>query len=332
MNSTKLKATATQLLKLIFRYRRLLSDTAPCAQEPCPMCLAPHLQKIEFFIEHRRPLHFILPAFPAKSPNLQKVLGTLPDMGERISLQFLQSLCDQIQNLYAPGAQVTICSDGRVFSDLVCVSDENVTAYSREIRNILDEIDADAINLFNLEDVFGGLSFDEMRRQLVLNYGDSLEDLRILIKNNSNHRDLFNGIHRFLFEDYLVLQPSKTHSKLRAECKELAYYVIQRSNTWSALIAKQFPQALRLSIHPQPYHSEKIGIHMIKTLDRWGTPWHKAPVHEGKNFLLMKRSQAESRGASLILHNGRPSHFVLNNTPQQQVVLSDISCQEEVAI
>ena len=313
IDSAKSKMIGEQILKHIFRYRRLSSDADLCAQEPCPMCLAPHLEKIEFFIEQEKPIHFILPAFPAKSSNRQNVLDSLPDMGERISLQFLQTLCDQIRDFYAPGAQITICSDGRVFSDLVCVEDKDVTAYGQEIKNILDDIGADSINVFNLEDLFGGLSFDEMRQQLVLNYADSIDTIRFRIKNDPNERNLFNGMHRFLFEDYLVLQPSKTRNQLRNHCKKLAYGVIQRSHAWSALVAKQFPHALRFSIHPQPYHSEKIGIHMIETLDKWGTPWHNVAVYDGQQFLLMKRSQAESIGASLIWHNNRPSHFVASN-------------------
>jgi pyoverdine/dityrosine biosynthesis protein Dit1 len=298
-----------QILRMIFRYRRLISDTEPCAKEACPLCLGPHLQKIEFFIKQGKPIHFVLPAFPAKSSNAQKVLGTLPDMGEKICLQFLQSLCDTIQEFYPPGAQITICSDGRVFSDLVGVSDQDVTAYGQEIKNIVNQIGTDTINLFNLEDLFGTISFDEMRQQLTTKYADSLENIRFLVKNDINYLNLFNGIHRFLFEDYLVLQPSKTRSQIRKECKELAYGVIQRSNAWSALVAQQFPQALRFSIHPQPYHSEKIGIHMINTADQWGTPWHNTVVYDGEQYLLMKRSQAESMGASLVLQNGLPSHF-----------------------
>jgi pyoverdine/dityrosine biosynthesis protein Dit1 len=282
------------------------------------------MQKIEFFIEQEKPIHFILPAFPAKSPNRQNVLGSLPDMGERISLQFLQSLCDQIRDIYPPGAQITICSDGRVFSDLVYVNDEDVTAYGREIRNILNEINADAVNVFNLEDLFGELSFDEMRQKLVLEYADSIETIRFQVKNDPNERNLFNGIHRFLFEDYLVLQPFKSRNKIRVESKKSAYGVIQRSHAWSALVAKQFPQALRFSIHPQPYHSEKIGIHMIKTFDAWGTPWHNVAVYDGEQFLLMKRNQAEKMGASLLFHNDEPSHFVLSDklTPSLQEQLA----------
>ncbi|MDJ0716904.1 MAG: isocyanide synthase family protein [Prochloraceae cyanobacterium] len=314
IDSAKSKVIGEQLLKHIFCYRRLSSNRGCCAQEPCRMCLAPHLPKIEFFIKQKKPIHFILPAFPAKSSNKQKVLGPLPDMGERISLQFLQSLCDRIRDIYAPGAQITICSDGRVFSDLVCVKDEDVTAYGREIKNILDDINADAIDVFNLEDLFGELSFDEMRQKLILNYAESIETIRFQVKNDPDKRNLFNGIHRFLFEDYLVLQPFKSRNKIQTESKKSAYGVIQRSNAWSVAIAEKFPQALRFSIHPQPYHSEKIGIYTIETKDAWGTPWHNVAVYDGKKFLLMKRSQAESMRASLVWHNDRPSHFVLSNT------------------
>ena len=325
MTHTNTQAIGEQILQHIFHHRRLISHIEPCGQKPCPLCLAPHMQKIQYFIEREKPIHFILPAFPAKSPNQKKVLSSLPDMGEQVALQFLQSLCVQIRDIYAPGAEITICSDGRVFSDLVCVSDENVTAYGREIRNIIDEINADAIALFNLEDVFLNLNFDQMREKIVIEYGESLENLRLLVKADLNYRNLFNGIHRFLCEDYQALQPFKSRNQIKTECKELAYSVIQRSNAWSSLVAKQFPQALRFSIHPQPFHSDKIGIHMIKTLDQWGTPWHNAVVHDGNEFLLLKRSQAEKADASLIWHNDRPSHFHVADISQ---FITTISTQE----
>jgi pyoverdine/dityrosine biosynthesis protein Dit1 len=314
---TQSKTIGEQILKHIFSYRRLLSEADPCTHQPCPICMASHLQKVQFFIEHNEPLHFILPAFPAKSPNPQKVLGTMPDMGERLSLQFLQSLCNDIREIYAPGAKLTICSDGRVFSDLVAVSDENVTLYSQNIQSILKEIQANEIDVFNLEDIYSEMSFDAMRKQLVELYAQPVGTIKESVKNDEQHRQMFNGIHRFLFEDYLVLEPHKSHNKIRVECKLRAYEVIQRSNAWSALIAKVYPRSLRLSIHPQPYHSEKIGIHMIKTLDQWGTPWHNATVFDGKEFMLMKRSHLDSMGATMVLHNGYPSHYVWSEQVSQ---------------
>lgn len=320
MNITQSKVIGEQILKYIFRYRRLLSDQDPCTRQSCLMCLAPHLQKIQHFIEYNEPVHFILPAFPAKSPNPQKVLGTMPDMGERLSLQFLQSLCERIREIYAPGAKLTICSDGRVFSDLVAVTDKNITLYGQGIQALLNEIKANAINIFNLEDMYSEMSFDEMRKKLVELYAQPIETVQELVKNDEQHRQMFNGIHRFLLEDYQVLEPQKSRNKIRVECKTRAYKVIQRSNAWSILIAKLYPRALRLSIHPQAYHSKKIGIHTIETLDRWGTPWHNATVFDGKKFLLMKRSYLEDVGATLVRYDGHPSHYVWPEQISQPLV------------
>ena len=312
MHITQRRVIGEEILKHIFRYRRLLSDTELCTKEPCTMCFAPHLAKLEFFIKQEKPIHFILPAFPAKSPNPLKVLGARPDMGEKVALQFLQSLCDHIRNIYPPGAKLTICSDGRVFGSLVGITDEKVTLYRRGIQKLLNEIKANDIDIFNLDNVFGEIGFDEMRKILQKNYAKPIENFRQSVKTNENSRQLLNGIHRFLFEDYLVLHPHKARSKVRSECKTRAYQVIQQSNAWSSLIAQKFPQSLRLSIHPQPVHSEKIGIYLVKTLERWGTPWHNSAVFNGTEFMLMKRSDLETMGAKLIYQNDRPSHFVLS--------------------
>jgi pyoverdine/dityrosine biosynthesis protein Dit1 len=68
-------------------------------------------------IKNGTPIRIILPAFPAKSPNRKgKVLGALPDLGEEIALQCLQGLCDNIRQIYKPGAEVSIASDGLVYN------------------------------------------------------------------------------------------------------------------------------------------------------------------------------------------------------------------------
>nr|APZ79615.1 FisH1 [Fischerella sp. SAG 46.79]AQY10094.1 NifI1 [Fischerella sp. SAG 46.79] len=314
---------AEQILRYIFQYRRLLSDTEACAKEPCSMCLAPHIPKIQSFIEHNEPIHFILPAFPAKSPNPQKVLGPMPDMGERVALQFLQNLCNQISKVYPPGAKITICSDGRVFTDLVAITDENVSLYRQGIERLLNEINADRIDTFCLENVFSRMSFDEMRKTLIKQYSQPIESIQERVNSEDKHRQFFNGIYHLLFDDYLVLYPDKPRNQVEVECNVRAYEVIQRSNAWTKLVGQHFPQSLRLSIHPQHYHSDKIGIHMIKTSDQWGTPWHNAPVFNGKEFLLMKRRHIEDIGASLVWHDGYPSHYILSKQVSQALVTID---------
>ncbi|EPX63804.1 PvcA protein [Cystobacter fuscus DSM 2262] len=311
---------ARQLLGMVFRFRRLSSghDEA-CVQSPCEQCFAPHLEQVKRCVARGEPLHLILPAFPAKSPNPRKVLGPLPDMAEQVALGFLQSLCEHLGHVYAPGARLTICSDGRVFSDLVSVRDEDVTHYKRELVRLLDDIGGSAISLYTLEDLFGGIDHDEMRRRLTAQYATPLEALRWQVQSEPDARNLFNGIHRFLFEDQVVLRPAESRNKLRQSTQELAYKTIQRSNAWSRLIAERFPNALRLSIHPQPLHSSKLGIHLVGTKDNWLTPWHGVVLDTGKGLMLVKRQDAELMKATLVMREQRPSHFVAPSALQEHV-------------
>jgi pyoverdine/dityrosine biosynthesis protein Dit1 len=58
-----------------------------------------------------------LPAFPWKSANqVYKVLGTLPDKAEELALKRLNGICEAIGDVYKPGAELLIISDGLVYN------------------------------------------------------------------------------------------------------------------------------------------------------------------------------------------------------------------------
>jgi pyoverdine/dityrosine biosynthesis protein Dit1 len=297
------------VLRRLFRHRRLLAGAGACADRPCVQCLALHQPRIQRFLAANAPIHFLLPAFPARSANPRKVLSPLPDMGEELALRFLQSVCDEVRELYPPGARITICSDGRVFNDLVGVRDEDVTAYQRDIAALIRAVPAPALDLFDLDDVFAEPDFAAVRHRLCRDHAEPLEVVVSRVRNFDLHRQQFNGIHRFLFEDLVVRSPGASRTQVRNHSKELAYQVIRRSQAWSRLIAQRFPDALRLSIHPQHPHAEKIGILLTPAEDNWLTPWHGVAVRAGDRFTLMWRSQAEDLGARPIYCDGRPSHY-----------------------
>jgi hypothetical protein len=70
-------------------------------------------------VKRQEPIRMILPAFPFKSPNSRdKVLGTLPDFGEELALFHLNGLCQNIAQVYEPGANVYISSDGLVYNGM----------------------------------------------------------------------------------------------------------------------------------------------------------------------------------------------------------------------
>lgn len=68
-------------------------------------------------VKNNKAIRMILPAFPFKSPNARdKVLGVLPDLGEELALYHLNGLCKNIEQVYGPGAEVYISSDGLVYN------------------------------------------------------------------------------------------------------------------------------------------------------------------------------------------------------------------------
>jgi pyoverdine/dityrosine biosynthesis protein Dit1/AcrR family transcriptional regulator len=301
---------ARRVAKLILLHRKVLRTGPDDDLAPDEQSIALQLPKLHYYISQELPIHLILPAFPAKSPNRQKVLGPLPDLGEEIALTFLQSLCDDIRQVYAPGARLSICADGRVFADLVQVSDAEVSAYNDVLKALIQRLGTPDLDVVNLEDLLATDSFDAARAWIVAQYGEPLEELKARVRDTDHTRAMFNGIHRFVSEDGMALAPDKSKSRVKEESKEVAYEVIQRSNAWTRLLAQEFPHALRLSIHPQHPHSDKIGLRITRAADDWLTPWHGVVLLRANDYVLMKRYQAEELGATLVEKDGQPSHFV----------------------
>lgn len=303
-------ATAGKILRFTFRNRRLLDPASPCMQEPCERCYAPHLARVRRFVERQEPIHFVILAFPSKSPNTTKVLGPLPDLAEWSALEYLQSFCDQLSYYHPPGARITICSDGHVFAEAVGITDEEATAYHAEMEAIVAAQGAGSIDFFALIDAFDAMSYPRMRERLEEYYAEQVDVIRKRVGTDATARQLFNGIHRFLFEDRAAMRPELSRNRVREETKQVAYTVVQRSNAWSRLVEERFPAAVRLSIHPQPEHGEKLGFHLLKTRDNWLTPWHGVALESSDGLILVKRFQAEQAQARLVWRHNRPSHFV----------------------
>ncbi|MEZ4744090.1 MAG: isocyanide synthase family protein [Bdellovibrionota bacterium] len=312
--------TAKKILSEVMKFRRVPGIGESCSSSDCQECMSLHLPKIVSAIQKGNPISFVLPAFPGKSPNLEKVLGPLPDYAERLSLRFLANLSRNIKKYYSPGAKIILCSDGRVFSDVIGMRESNVTAYQDELSRIIEETSIVEVSTFNLDDCFVDVDFVDMRYKLMNYYGNSLEYLKNKVRNGTNFsatpeeqeaNRMYRGITRFLFEDSMYSGQKKSRSAIQRESKTKAYEVIRRSNAWSELIAERFPEAVRLSIHPQTCGSKKIGIRLIGN-ENWMTPWHGVAVETDLGFSLLKRYEAEALGAELVYsRNGRPSHYKL---------------------
>lgn len=299
---------AKKIISRLSKHKRSLC----CKSHAYNKCLQVHLLKIKKLIAEKKIISFVLPAFPAKSANRNKTFSISPDKGELLSLQFLNQLCESVKQFHLPGAEIIICSDGRVFNDLVQVRDEAVDIYGREIKNIIDEKGLTNIRLFSLDDYYKKISYTSMREHLVADFAESSASLKLKIKHDEIALKQFNGIHRFIYEDTMMQFPQVSKNKVRKIAKEITYQVVQRSNAWSMLVGKIFPHSIRLSIHPQLCGSHKIGIMLLKSNDLWATPWHRVVLYDGKEHSLVKKIDAENLGATPVFIHHKFSHYIIS--------------------
>ena len=192
--------TASHILNEILHYRRRFSGSDQDISLENDIVTLTQLPRIQTFISANLPIHFILPAFPAKSPNPNKVLGAVPDMAEKLALTFLNSLCENIKSHYAPGARLTICSDGHVFSDLINVSDATINTYQNKIKALIKDEQLSHLDVLNLGDIeeFAALTddYDVLRSTLLEGYADPLQDIREHLINDEDGTRLYRAITR----------------------------------------------------------------------------------------------------------------------------------------
>ncbi|MFD5429055.1 L-tyrosine/L-tryptophan isonitrile synthase family protein [Streptomyces sp. NPDC127084] len=295
---------SASVLSLLLPYHRAAAGTATAAADAFPH----QLRRIGAFVHRGEPIVFTLPGFPCKSPNPAKVLGHLPDQGERLSLGFLSELCARIGEIHPPGARIVICSDGHVFGDLIRVPDRHIDAYSDALRGLISELGWDRLSVFDLRDVLGDLPHTAKRAHVHERYAPALDALRAEVRADGHTLALYRGITRFLLDD--AADFTGTRSARQRECRRRAYGVIQRSRAWGELIAEHHPRSVRLSIHPQPVGASKFGIRLLDAPDAWTTPWHSAALRRPDgSWTLLPRAEAARHGR-LVHRDGRPSHFV----------------------
>ncbi|HKM53694.1 MAG TPA: L-tyrosine/L-tryptophan isonitrile synthase family protein [Isosphaeraceae bacterium] len=335
---------ATSLAQILLRARK--PAKSGCSDAGCPTCEAILRRRLLPIIEAGKPVEMVISAFPYKIPNPRKTLGTLPDESERVALKALAGLCRMMTNQYSPGTRVVIGSDGLPFSHVDAawsdLEDDQIREYVRGLRGIIREIGAsDVLRVTSLDDFMAGEGgAAEMRARLEREYA---EIPREAVHERFKDTPMYAGIKRAFTEDLadspriggLVESGRMGKKALRRMAGELAVETIYYSMAWRNLLSANYPDAIRLSIHPEclhltPYGKEKLGVRFEKSLGFWIadrvreiaedettdiSPWQSAWVEDRATGqgCRMKRWVAERIGAELVVVHGRPSHFVIGS-------------------
>ncbi|EER29955.1 hypothetical protein D8B26_007224 [Coccidioides posadasii str. Silveira] len=283
---------------------------------------------IRNFVEKGQVVQMCLPAFPWKSANkVYKVLGTLPDKAEEVSLKRLNDLCEAIGDVYNPGAELLIISDGLVYNDLFTIPDRDVWEYGEALRALAVETKCTHIRFTRLRDLIDvpGLpeKLDEVtyianatnfRRALLNKFSKPDLDVPKEIAENEDTRLTYCGYKRFLENDLRYIFPlgkNRSVNKYRKDVKYVAQQMISRGHAFAGAVKHNFPDYLRLSIH----HStgeHKVSISLLPTSTSYTTPWHccVAILADGTIISGPKGDFEEDPRLELVRdEDGRPTHF-----------------------
>ncbi|KAH3682325.1 hypothetical protein WICPIJ_006697 [Wickerhamomyces pijperi] len=259
------------------------------------------IERAHFFTRRNLKLQAVLPAFPCKSSNLDKVGGTNPDKGEELGLRRLIAFTEEMERIYAPGFKVWIVSDGHVFSDCIGVDDDVVDDYTETLKGLYKKIIAgpefknkECIGFVSLKDVLYKSDMDhpipkaaisdfqvnhltgtkidpdsDLSRQMLMagcdtDDGQLAQDISV---PNHPRLNLFRGFSRFMKEDLIKNDFFKGTSKkqFNKTISQVAFEMIKRNDAYSNLVELIFPFHLRFSIHAHNNFGPKFGIKLIKS-------------------------------------------------------------------
>lgn len=215
------------------------------------------LNTIEYFVVRNITVQTCLPAFPFKSANKEyKVLGSLPDKAEELALERLNNICARVQDVYAPGAQITIISDGITYNgnlvwhehlfqtltlhaDLLCISDRETWAYGEALRRMARQKQFDHISFSRLQDLVKIPLQEELReisyvanctnfrRQLLNEFGKDDLDIDHEIATNPDTKLTYLGYRRFLESDLKLIFPLQEGRANKAYKRDVRYLAKQ---------------------------------------------------------------------------------------------------------
>ncbi|KAM0209990.1 hypothetical protein ACHAQD_009865 [Fusarium lateritium] len=214
---------------------------------------------VEYWIRRREPINFVIPSYPFKSENPDKVTGSLPDMGEYIGLYKLHSMTLDVGKVYPFGAQVTVASDGAVFNDIYPTSDEKVWEYSQAIDRMARNYGLN-VRISSPHELMGVPTVPLDKESYIeglhncrgqIEKHTKPELLDALFARDPDSLRTYTQMSRFYEIDlkYTPIMQGLSRMQGKKITKKLARATMARSEAFTGLVLKALPHHVRLSVH-----------------------------------------------------------------------------------
>jgi pyoverdine/dityrosine biosynthesis protein Dit1 len=199
------------------------------------------LDRVKTYIAENAPITMVLPAFPWKNPNLDKVIGSGPDLGEELGLSRLNDICQEISKFYVYGARLILICDIPVYNgmwnlrlfllvffyemqsttdrithvlDVVGIPDEDAYDYGLHLRELAKEKKFSSIQFIRLMDLMGlgdgekiskadylALVPSVREKLMSSDYFDPSFNIETELQTNPDTKATFNGFFSRMSED-----------------------------------------------------------------------------------------------------------------------------------
>jgi pyoverdine/dityrosine biosynthesis protein Dit1 len=259
------------------------------------------------FISRNETIDFVMLGFPMKSPNSRdKVLGLLPDLGEQVTMENFADFAAQVQQVYAPGINITIVSDGYVFSDIMQVPDKVVALYQEMTQ---DMARIAPVTWYTARDFYSKhLTIPDVREKVITDFGITSLELERRLLFDPNVNALYRGMIKFMEGD-LAIRNYASNSQLHKQSKIVAREMMFRNEAYSNLVSESFPDSIRLSMH-NTTNDKKFSFQLIPSKKAWASPWHAAVLVNADGSLeTIHRKDADPVTTRVVYKEGRPYNF-----------------------
>lgn len=295
------------------------------------------LDTLRSFVAKQEPINMVVPAYPFKSPNREsKVLGPDPDVGDRMSLQHLNSIGARIQQIYPPGGHVTIVSDGLCYNDLLEVSNEEVFDYAQGLHRITKALGLKHLKFTDLFELIDSEKsptsaeeyasrIEKLRERLIVSFRPQGYNFDKDIKKDNNALLTYRGYMKFLGSDMATFFREKGMSKsaTKKRISKTARGMIERGKAFSAMVACKSPLHVRLSIHASD-NTDKLSVTLLPQ-ERYSTspvtPWHNTPYLDDTNgSLSLGRRPTDSDVTYKLCKDDLGLNFLCADVPMYSVI------------
>lgn len=261
------------------------------------------IEKFSYFIDRNKSLQLTILGFPFKIPVPLKTDRTMPDMGEVLALKKLNELAEQIKSMYAPGAKITVVTEG-VFGSFNGMSAKEYNGYKAVLDFIIDKMNWNKnltlLKLDSMESLDTNFkkrfeakikAFEKLYKQKDKAFIKKYEGARESLLRIVNTKGL-NVPNEVLMDVYNYSLPSKD---LTNEVKRIRKNILNEVHTMLVkyhsylsvrddldFIQRKIPHAITLSVSPKP---GRLGIIPINS-HSVRLPYHGIVVYHKKKKIF----------------------------------------------